>query len=401
MIDFPDTPAVGDLFTLPDLKDYTWNGVAWQRGPLIDAPVLSSLSPTSFGVAETAATLTVNGQQLDNTTVVEVNGVDAFTSYVSTIQLTCVVDPSTLGVGSHGVTARKSGVNSNALSLAVQAPALVAIAPATTQSYLTTLTLTLTGTHFHSSSVVYAKGVAQPTTFVSTTQLTAIINPSVLTYGTWPVEVRAGTYTSSVVNLAVQMTPRVISTIPVTLTQKEPELVRVLGNEFSAGNQITVDGAAVTTAFVSITELTATVDAPYSPTLATDSQIAVNVAGSPLASQTITTIDHRCNIYDTYPDYWTEWTPVTNVEVWTNGYIRDGGSSVHMNGSPQNTWVNFNVAGTQMVVFFTFPWPSGGDQWVKLKVVNDGVHSSNEYDFWIEYIGAKKATLGIPIKEIR
>lgn len=70
-------------------------------------------------------------------------------------------------------------------------PALSSLAPNPTPSGGGTIALTATGTNFTRQSVIYVNGVAQATTFVSATSLTA--TPAKRpTAGTWPVFVRTG-----------------------------------------------------------------------------------------------------------------------------------------------------------------------------------------------------------------
>jgi hypothetical protein len=70
-------------------------------------------------------------------------------------------------------------------------PALASIAPTSTVSGAGTQALTCTGTNFTKQSVIYVNGVAQVTTFVSATSLTATVNKKA-SAGTWPVTVITG-----------------------------------------------------------------------------------------------------------------------------------------------------------------------------------------------------------------
>jgi hypothetical protein len=70
-------------------------------------------------------------------------------------------------------------------------PALASISPTSTVSGAGTQALTCTGTNFTKQSVIYVNGVAQVTTFVSATSLTATVNKKA-SAGTWPVTVITG-----------------------------------------------------------------------------------------------------------------------------------------------------------------------------------------------------------------
>jgi hypothetical protein len=76
------------------------------------------------------------------------------------------------------------------LSLATN-PALASISPTSTASGVGTQALTCTGTNFTKQSVIYVNGVAQATTFVSATSLTATVTKKTSS-GTWPVTVITG-----------------------------------------------------------------------------------------------------------------------------------------------------------------------------------------------------------------
>jgi hypothetical protein len=71
-------------------------------------------------------------------------------------------------------------------------PALTSITPGSTVSGVGTTTLTCTGTNFTRLSVIYVNGVAQPTTFASSTSLTSAAVTKKTSAGPWPVVVITG-----------------------------------------------------------------------------------------------------------------------------------------------------------------------------------------------------------------
>lgn len=71
-------------------------------------------------------------------------------------------------------------------------PALASISPTSTTSGTGTFSLGATGTNFTPQSVIYVNGVAQTTTFVSATSLTAPTVTKKATAGTWSVVVVTG-----------------------------------------------------------------------------------------------------------------------------------------------------------------------------------------------------------------
>ena len=73
-------------------------------------------------------------------------------------------------------------------------PNIAALTPNNTAAGAPAFTLTITGTAFGAGSVVYFNGVAQPTTFVGATQVSAMIpGTAVANTGAMPVIVRVTT----------------------------------------------------------------------------------------------------------------------------------------------------------------------------------------------------------------
>jgi hypothetical protein len=136
----------------------------------------------------------VNGSNFISTSVVQWNGSNRTTTFVSATQLTAQItaaDIATAGTASVKVftptvvfsganpLGAPSGTTSNPLTFTINAAnpvsTLTSIAPSSTGAGGAAFTLTLNGTNFISSSVAQWKGSARTTTFVSATQLTAAI----------------------------------------------------------------------------------------------------------------------------------------------------------------------------------------------------------------------------------
>jgi hypothetical protein len=160
-------------------------------------PALTTIAPNSAVAGGAAFTMTLNGSNFINTSVVQWNNSNRVTTFVSATQLTAAItaaDIATVGSasvqvftptviisGAHGARAQGvvSGVTSNALTFTINAanpvPTLTAISPTLTGAGGAAFTMTLTGTNFISGSMAQWKGSARVTTFVSATQLTAAI----------------------------------------------------------------------------------------------------------------------------------------------------------------------------------------------------------------------------------
>jgi hypothetical protein len=146
-------------------------------------PVLSSLSPTSATAGSAAFTLTVNGNGFVNGATVSFNGTTKTTTFVSNTRLTAAIaaaDINTAGAANVGVTnPGPTGGTSLALVFMINNPQ-PAIATATSSGKThapggAALTLVVNGTGFLPASTVNFGAKAEPTTFVSATQLTAAI----------------------------------------------------------------------------------------------------------------------------------------------------------------------------------------------------------------------------------
>src|SRR5207248_1599060 len=129
-----------------------------------------------------AFTLTLNGSNFVPTSQVVWNGSGRATTYVGFGQLTAAILASDLtGINSATVTVvtpAPGGGTSVNLSIAIVAnptPTLASILPVATLAGSPALTLTVTGTGFVGASNVQWNGVARPTTYVSSTQLTSMI----------------------------------------------------------------------------------------------------------------------------------------------------------------------------------------------------------------------------------
>jgi hypothetical protein len=201
-------------------------------------PAESSLVPNSAIAGGAAFTLTANGGNFLNTSVVQWNGSNRTTMFVNATQLTAAItaaDILTAGTSSVRVftptvvfggvqpLGAPSGTLSNALTFTITAanplPTLTSIAPTSTGAGGAAFTLTLNGSNFISSSVAQWKGSARTTTFVSATQLTvAITAADIASSGTAAITVVNPTPGGGTSN-ALTFTTTDFSVTPTTTTQ--------------------------------------------------------------------------------------------------------------------------------------------------------------------------------------
>ena len=144
-------------------------------------PTLASLSPSQATAGDPGFLLQVTGTGFTYGSVLQWNGSPKSTTFVSSTQLTAQISAADLAVaGTVSVTVSNpanAGGTSNALDFTIQAPAfgITSVAPNPVTVGGPDFTLTVKGAQFVASSVVQWNGSPRPTTFVSSTQLTAQI----------------------------------------------------------------------------------------------------------------------------------------------------------------------------------------------------------------------------------
>src|SRR5713101_3775485 len=199
------TLTAGDLANAGSLSITVTTPSGGATAPLIftvnnPVPSLTSISPSTTFAGGAAFTLTVNGTNFVNGSIVQVNSSSRTTTFVSGTQLSAAIPASDIAsAGTLSITVvnpAPGGGASAALSLVVNnpVPTLTSISPSTTLAGGPAFTLTLNGTNFVSGSVVQVNGSSRSTTFVSSTQLSAAIPVSDIA--------SAGTLSITVVNPA-------------------------------------------------------------------------------------------------------------------------------------------------------------------------------------------------------
>ncbi len=220
-----------------------------------------------FPLGGFGTTLGIFGQGFSTASAVEFNGTLASFTVVSDTYLEATI-PTGATVGYVTVT-ESTGSLKSAIKFTPQnaIPTITSLSPSSAMVGSAGFTLTVNGTGFVSASVVKWAGSVRTTTFVSATEITAIINAAdVAKAGTFKVTVTnpaPGGGTSAGSNFAVD------NPAP-TLTALSPSSAMV----GSAGFTLTVNGtgfvstsvvkwaaSARTTTFVSATEITATINA--------------------------------------------------------------------------------------------------------------------------------------------
>lgn len=178
-------------------------------------------------------------------------------------------------------------------SSTINAPTLTSVSPSAATAGGASFTLTATGTNFTNTSVINWNGAALTTTFVSATSLTAVVPAAnIATAGTVPVTVTTPTVgTSAAVSFVVQAAPApVLSSVsPNSATAGGATFtLTATGSNFVSGSTINWNGTALTTTFVSVTSLSASVPAANIATAGTASVTVVTPGATTTGAVTFT-----------------------------------------------------------------------------------------------------------------
>jgi uncharacterized repeat protein (TIGR01451 family) len=143
-------------------------------------PVITSISPTSIPVNSPATQITIEGTGFTEVSTIEVNGNLLNRTESNQALLSSTVPASDLtSVGPLSITVSNPGTAvSNALTLTVTpnpVPVLSGLSPGAAAIGGAGFTLTLSGSNFVPASTVQWNGSSRPTTFLSSSELTATI----------------------------------------------------------------------------------------------------------------------------------------------------------------------------------------------------------------------------------
>jgi hypothetical protein len=274
-------------------------------------PAITSLQPSSVVAGSSAFTLTVNGSNFVNTSVVNFNGAPRATTFVNATQLTAAIfAPDVITIGTAQITVTNpvpGGGTSNSTNFSITggtnpAPTITSLSPTGVTAGSGALTLTVTGTNFLNTSVVNFAGSPRTTTFVNATQLTAAILATDVTSARAPAitvtNPTPGGGTSNSVNFNISAA----SNPPPTLTSISPAFtgaggaaftLTLTGTNFISSSLAQFKGSARATTFVSATQLTAAITAADIATSGAAAITVVNSApgGGTSNSQTFTITD--------------------------------------------------------------------------------------------------------------
>jgi hypothetical protein len=233
-----------------DFNNSGVNSATFTIQPVLPAPSVSGIAPTSANAGSAAFTLTVNGAGFLAGATVQWNGAPLTTTFGSTTQLTATVPANLIAnAGTVNVTvAQSSGISATtAFTVNAVSPTIGSLSPASTTAGGPAFTLNVTGTNFVSGATVQWNGTVLTTTYGSATQLTAPVPANLIaTAGTASVTVTepAGTSPASTfIITTLAPTSATAGGAGFTLT--------VTGTNFASGATVKWNSTALTTTYES------------------------------------------------------------------------------------------------------------------------------------------------------
>ncbi|MCS6842145.1 MAG: cell shape-determining protein [Roseiflexus sp.] len=360
-------------------------------GERIPTPQITSLNPAEATVGGSDFTLTVNGSGfIDGTgsdrSIVYWNGEPLDTFFSSSTVLTATVPAARIATaGWANVTVVNPGnVTSNIREFAINnpTPTISAISPFTAVAGDPGFPLTITGTGFITSSVVRWNGTDLPTSFSSSTVLTATVpaeriaaagtaNVTVFNPGPGGGESNPVTFTIQAPNPA----PTISAINPTTAVAGGPGFtLTITGTGFISSSVVRWNGSDRSTTFVSSTRLTASIPASDIATAGPAYVTVFNPGPGGGTSDPVTFNIQSTNPQPTISSVTPEVIPVGNSDValTVTGSNFVANSVVRWNGTPLTTTfvsatelratlpaAQRGVAGDGSVTVFN-PAPGGG-----------------------------------------
>lgn len=260
--------STSELITFLAQKDPDWASTQGIPNP---TPNLIEINPGNILAGSGSFMLAVTGTNFINGATVRWNGSDLTTTYGSATQLIASVPAANIATG--GVieitvsNPAPSGDASNDLIFTINnpAPALSGIDPTTVTAGSTDFTLTVNGSNFITGSKVRWNGSDLATTYVNTSQLTALVPAANITTG-GTIEITVfnpapnGGTTSAISFVINNPLPTLDSLNPANVLVGSASFTLIVnGTGFINGSVVRWNGSDLPTSYVGATQLTATV----------------------------------------------------------------------------------------------------------------------------------------------
>jgi hypothetical protein len=252
-------------------------------------PSLAAVTPTTFVSTAPPSTLAITGSGFDAASEVRWDGTALPTTFVDGGNLTATLSPSAIGgAGPHAVTVfNPSPIGGTSAPITVTvvntAPVLNVVTPSSAVAGQSSVAITCTGSNFTPTSTVKFDGVPVPTTFNSTTSLSAALTSAELQVaGAHVITVETpapggGISASSPFSV---LAPSVFSMSPI-VTNVGGSSVTLNFTAFYIGPQTVVyaDGVALPTTLLGTASVRAVLPANF-PALSREGGIAINLVNT-------------------------------------------------------------------------------------------------------------------------
>ena len=240
---------------------------------------ISGLTPAAALAESPAFTLTVDGAGFTTATVIQWQGQNLLTTFVSPTRVTAAVSAGQLAAPAHiAITATTGNSVSAPVTFEVsRIPVLSSLERTTVTAGATSFAVAALGSGFVPGAVIRWNGTPLSTTFTDWTKVWAAVPTAYLLMpGTFQVVVvNPGGYTSSPRTVTIEEAlPQVTATEPTWVPTGSAALITIRGANFLPASVAKLSGQALATSYLGPDTLTASIPASL---LATDGRVPVTV----------------------------------------------------------------------------------------------------------------------------
>jgi uncharacterized protein (TIGR03437 family) len=318
---------------------------------VLAVPVIATLSPSPVDAGGVEFLLTVTGSGFVPHSVVNWAGSPLGTTYQSSSQLLADITPQLrILSGTFPLTVTDPGVSTSTVASFTVSPVLFTVSPAAAAGGGPAVNITATGVGFTRSSVLAFSTAALPTSYVSSTTLTAVIPAALLrTNGAATLQVSDSTGAGHSLGqpFLILAAPAIATVAPASATAGSPGFtLTITGANCPAGCVVQWNGSPLTTTHPADTTLTAFVPGNLIATAGAANIQLVNQYGGASNTATFTVNPAAAVLTSLNPDSVATGSAAFPLTVNGTGFV--AGSTVLWNGSALAT--NY-VSGIQLTAF--------------------------------------------------
>jgi uncharacterized protein (TIGR03437 family) len=206
----------------------------------VELPSITGLTPSNARAADNGLTLNITGDNFSADSTVYWNGSLRPTTFISPTQVSASISSFDLAaVGTASLTVSGPGGTSNALPFTIKPalPVVSSLDPSNVDAGVRDFLLTINGAHFTNGSTVFWNGAARPTTFISSSRLTAAISLNdVAVSGIASISVSDSGELSNALNLTIRSPSLILFTEPNSDRAIALEATTLMRDPFSAAS---------------------------------------------------------------------------------------------------------------------------------------------------------------------